>query len=37
VRALADRVPFHYAWVVLVAGVLANAVGVGATFWMMAV
>jgi MFS family permease len=37
VRALAERVPFHYAWVVLVAGVFANAVGVGATFWMMAV
>ncbi|MEE8336642.1 MAG: MFS transporter [Dehalococcoidia bacterium] len=36
-RALADRVPFDYAWVILIAGVFANAVGVGGTFWMMAV
>ena len=34
---LANRLPFHYAWVMLAAGVLTNAVAAGGTFWMMAI
>jgi MFS family permease len=37
VRALADRLPFHYAWVILVAGIFGNAASTGGTFWVMAI
>ncbi|MEE8337810.1 MAG: MFS transporter [Dehalococcoidia bacterium] len=36
-RTLAERLPFHYAWVILVAGILANAAATGGTFWVMAI
>ena len=35
-RALAQRSPVHYGWVIVVAGILTNAVTVGATFWVVA-
>ena len=35
-RTLAERLPVHYGWVIVVAGILTNAVTVGATFWVVA-
>jgi len=34
--AFAQRLPVHYGWVIVVAGILTNAVTVGATFWVVA-
>lgn len=36
-RALAPRFPFHYGWVIVVAGVLGNSATAGGTFWIVAV
>ena len=36
-RAIAERVPFHYGWVILFAGILANAVAAGGTFWAVTI
>ncbi len=36
-RAIAERIPFHYGWVILFAGILANAVAAGGTFWVVTV
>ena len=36
-RALAERLPFHYAWLILGLAVLANAVTTGSMFWVVAV
>ena len=35
-RAFAQRSPVHYGWVIVTAGILTNAVTVGATFWVVA-
>lgn len=34
--AFAQRLPVHYGWVIVVAGILTNAVTVGGTFWVVA-
>ena len=36
-RAIAERIPFHYGWVILFAGILANAVAAGGTFWVVTI
>lgn len=36
-RALARRSPIYYGWVILGAGILANAVSAGATFWVVTI
>lgn len=36
-RALAQRSPVHYGWVIVVAGVLTNSTTAGASFWVIAV
>jgi sugar phosphate permease len=36
IRALALRLPVHYGWVIVGAGILTNAVTIGATFWVVA-
>ena len=35
-QTLVQRLPVHYGWVIVVAGILTNAVTVGATFWVVA-
>ena len=37
VRLIARRTPFHYAWLILLAGILGNTVAGGSTFWVVAV
>jgi MFS family permease len=37
VKALADRLPFHYAWLIVIAGIFANGAATGGTFWVMAI
>ena len=36
-RALAPRIPVHYGWVIVIAGVLTNSTTAGGTFWVVAV
>ncbi len=36
-RALAPRLPVHYGWVIVIAGVLTNSTTAGGTFWVVAV
>ena len=36
-RALAQRSPVHYGWVIVVVGVLTNSTTTGGTFWVVAV
>jgi MFS family permease len=36
IRALALRLPVHNGWVIVGAGILTNAVTIGATFWVVA-
>lgn len=35
-RAFAQRSPVHYGWVIVIAGILTNAITMGATFWVVA-
>ena len=35
-RALAQRLPVHYGWVIVAVGILANAATIGTTFWVVA-
>lgn len=34
--AFAQRLPVHYGWVIVTAGILTNSVTIGATFWVVA-
>ncbi len=36
-QAIADRLPFHYGWLLLVAAIAGNAISAGSIFWVVAV
>ena len=36
-RALAQRSPVHYGWVIVIAAILTNSVTAGGTFWVVAI